>query len=249
MSVSCWYEGTIRHRRFAASRREFSHRIALAYLDLDELPQLLGGRLVAGHPGIVRVRRHDYHGDPTVPLADAVRATVLRATGRRPVGPIRMLAHPRILGHCFNPVSFYYCLDEAGERPRALLAEVTNTPWGERHAYAMTFESPGSSVLSAQFDKQLHVSPFMGMGYRYTARMTVPAETLSLHIESRAENRLDFDATLSLRRRELTRGSARWIVARYPLATIRVLGLIYAHAIGLRLAGFPVHRHPARGHS
>jgi hypothetical protein len=247
MSASCIYEGTIRHRRFAVRRREFSHRIALALIDLDELPELLGGKLLARHPGLVRFRRADYLGTETEPLADAVRDLVHAQTGSRPQGPVRVLAHLRTLGHCFNPASFYYCFDLSGERLEAVVAEVTNTPWGERHAYVLPLSDQESRVLAASFDKELHVSPFMGMGYRYRTRLTAPGATLSLHIESHAGDSVDFDATLSLKRRELTRRTAHGIVARYPLATLRVLALIYAHAVALRLSGVAVHPHPAQG--
>ena len=101
MSASCIYEGTIRHRRFEP-RREFSHRLALAYLDLDELPALLDGRLVARHPGLVRFRRRDYLGDPAVPLPRAVRDVVEDQTGARPEGPIRLLTQLRSFGHCLT---------------------------------------------------------------------------------------------------------------------------------------------------
>ena len=136
MTISCIYEGTISHRR-TEPRREFRHRLALFYLDLDELPRLLGGRLVAGRPGLLRFRRHDYLRPETLPLDRAVRETVEDDTGRRPQGPIRLLTQLRSFGHCFNPVSFYYCLDGSGERLDAVVAEVTNTPWGERHAYVL----------------------------------------------------------------------------------------------------------------
>ncbi|MGO9790619.1 MAG: DUF1365 domain-containing protein [Solirubrobacteraceae bacterium] len=246
MSVSCIYEGTIRHRRFDP-RREFSHRLALAYLDLDELPGLLDGRLVARRPGLVRFDRRDYLGDPGVPLDRAVRDLVKDQTGARPTGPIRVLTHLRSFGHCFNPVSFYYCIDPGGERVQALVAEVTNTPWGERHTYVLAGEQGSSGVLDGQFDKALHVSPFMGMDHRYHARAAMPAQTLSVHIASSRAGVTVFDATLALRRRQLTRASMAQITARYPLATVRVLGLIYAHALGLKLAGVPVHRHPQTG--
>ena len=134
MTASALYVGTIRHRRVRDRATEFRHGLALAYVDLDELPSLLGGRLVAPRPGVVRFRRSDYLGRDTVPLADSVRALVAERLGTAPAGPIRLLTQLRTLGHCFNPVSFYYCFDEA-ERLQALVAEVTNTPWGERHAY------------------------------------------------------------------------------------------------------------------
>ncbi len=243
MSSSCIYEGVIRHRRYEP-RREFRHRLALAYLDLEELPRLLGGRLVSARPGLVRFRRGDYLGDSAVTLDRAVRDLVSGETGDRPAGPVRLLTHLRSFGHCFNPVSFYYCFDGAGERVQALVAEVTNTPWGERHAYVLGAGDASGRVVKAQFEKAMHVSPFMGMDHCYHVRASTPGRTLSVHIGSSRAGTTVFDATLSLRRRELTGASMRRITARYPLATVRVLALIYAHALGLKLAGAPVHPHP-----
>jgi uncharacterized protein len=240
-AASCLYEGIVRHRRTEPSR-SFEHRIALFYLDLDELPALLGGRFVARWPGLLRFRRRDYLGGGGAPLDRAVRDTVEGALGIRPGGPIRLLTQLRSFGHCFNPVSFYYCFDPAGEGLAAVVAEVTNTPWGERHAYVI----PGRR---ADLPKALHVSPFMAMDHRYTVRASVPGERLAVHIESRRNGAPAFDATLALRRRDLTPGAAARVAARYPFANLRVLGLIYAHAVGLKLAGAPIHprpRHPAR---
>lgn len=242
MTASAIYEGTINHRRFAVRSHEFRHRIALVYLDLDELDGLLGGRLLAGRPGMVRFRRTDYLGDPHVGLADAVRRQVQCETGRVPVGPIRLLTHLRTFGHCFNPVSFYYCFT-AEEQLDAVVAEVTNTPWGERRAYVLA-RSGEDSALAADFAKALHVSPFMGMAQRYTMRATAPGATLAVHIESHELGRLVFGATLALRRAPLTRGGLAGITARYPAATLRMLALIYAHALALKLKGVPLHPHP-----
>jgi uncharacterized protein len=243
VSSSCIYEGVIRHRRLEP-RREFRHRLVLAYLDLEELPRLLGGRLVSPRPGLVRFRRRDYLGDPGVPLDGAVRELVSERTGERPAGPIRLLTHPRSFGHCFNPVSFYYCFDPVDERVEVVVAEVTNTPWGERHAYVLGARRASGGVLGARFQKAMHVSPFMGMDHRYHVRASTPGRTLSVHIGSSRAGTTVFDATLSLRRRELTRSSMARTTARYPFATVRVLALIYAHALGLKLAGAPVHSHP-----
>jgi DUF1365 family protein len=246
VTVSCIYEGTVRHRRLEPPR-EFIHRLALAYVDLDELPELLGGRLTARRPGLLRLRRRDYLGDPRAPLDRAVRDAVEAHGAGRPAGPIRLLTQLRSFGHCFNPVSFYYCLDDAGVRAENVLVEVTNTPWRERHSYILRAGGGGSRVLSGEFPKELHVSPFMGMDHTYAARATVPGDTLSVHIESRRAGQPFFDATLALERHQLTRASAARMTARYPLATVRVLALIYAHALGMKLAGLPVHRRPQAG--
>lgn len=234
--ASCLYEGTVSHRR-VEPRHEFRYRLALAYLDLDELPRLLGGRLVSSRPGLVRFRRSDYLGDPRRSLAAAVRDEVERQCGFRPLGPVRVLTQLRTFGHWFNPVSFYYCMDEEEQRIESLLAEVTNTPWGERHAYVVP-EGRG------EFAKALHVSPFMAMDHAYSCRASTPSGTLAVAIESHRGGRRRFDATLSLRRRELTRSSLARTTARYPLQTLRVLSLIYWQAMRLKLAGATVFPHP-----
>jgi DUF1365 family protein len=237
MTISAIYEGTIRHRRFAVRAHEMSHRIALVYLDLEELDGLLGGRLIAGRPGLVRFRRGDYLGDPRVGLGDAVRMLLERRTGSAPAGPIRLLTHLRTFGHCFNPVSFYYCFNPQ-EQLDAVVAEVTSTPWGERHSYVLERSGEGR-VLTGSFAKALHVSPFMGMEQRYTLRAVAPDATLAVHIESHELGELAFDATLALRRAPLSnRGLAR-LTARCPAATLRVLALIYGHALALKLKGVP----------
>jgi DUF1365 family protein len=243
VSHSAIYAGTIRHRRFAVRRHEFRYRLAMAYVDLDELPGLLGGRLVRPRPGLVRFRRSDYLGDPAVPLDAAVRALVAERLGSAPRGPIRLLTHLRTFGHCFNPVSFYYCFAPDGEELEAIVAEVTNTPWGERHAYVLR---AGDPIPRGAFDKALHVSPFMPMDQRYSWRAPAPGPTLSVQIESRQGDRKAFDATLGLKRRPLTRRSLASATARHPAATLRMLALIYGHAVALKLKGVPVQPHPAR---
>ncbi|HKN93615.1 MAG TPA: DUF1365 domain-containing protein [Thermoleophilaceae bacterium] len=243
MSASALYEGTVRHRRVAVRAREFRYSIYMAYIDLEELPGLLRGRLVSARPGVVRFRRSDYLGDPREDLATAARERVHELTGRRPEGPVRLLTNLRSFGHCFNPVSFYYCFDRPGERVEAVLAEVTNTPWGDRHAYALS-HSNGGRVLSGRSGKALHVSPFMGMDHEYEWRVSVPGETLSVHIESHRAGARAFDATLNLARRELTSRSLASATARHPMNTLHVLARIYGQALRLKLEGVPVHPNP-----
>ena len=116
----------------------------MAYLDLDELPGLFDGRLLwsargpGARPGFAALTTSATRGCRS-------RTRCARwwpsAPAPRPDGPIRLLTHLRYFGHCFNPVSFYYCYDAAGERVAAVVAEVTNTPWGERHAYVLDAHS------------------------------------------------------------------------------------------------------------
>lgn len=242
MTASALYEGTIRHRRFAVREHAFRHRIAMAYLDLDEVDGLLGGRLVRRRPGLQRFRRTDHLGDPAVPLADEVRGRIGAVLGTEVDGPVRTLCHLRTLGHCFNPVSFHYAFDR-DERLVGVLAEVTSTPWGEVHGYVLPADPaarPGA-VHAGGMDKRLHVSPFFGLDQRYAWRLVAPGETLSVHLENVEGGRVAFDATLGLRRRPLTRRTLAAQTARQPAATLRVLALIYGHAAVLAAKRVPVH--------
>jgi uncharacterized protein len=220
VTASAVYEGTIRHRRFAVREHAFRHRVSMAFIDLDELPALPVGR---------RFRRSDHIGDPAAPLADAVRSL---AGDDAPAGPVRVLTNLRTLGHCFNPVSFYYLYEPGGETLGAVVASVTNTPWGERTAYVLARDAH-EHVLAGGMDKEMRVSPFFGMDQRYVWRATAPGQTLSVHIENVEEGQRVFDATLNLRRAPMTRQA----LARQRGATLRVMALIYGHAAVLRLKG------------
>jgi uncharacterized protein len=251
--VSCLYEGSVRHRRHGSPSGEFRYPLFMAYLDLDELPRCFDGHPLwsARRPAPAWFRRADHLGDPRTPLTGAVRELVAERTGRRPDGPIRLLTHLRYFGHCFNPVSFYYCYDAAGERVSAVVAHVTNTPWGERHAYVMpvaeTTDHGTVRLMRARFEKALHVSPLMGMDHVYDWRLTEPGERLAVHIEShRAGGERVFDATLSLARRELSRSELNRALGRYPLLTVRILTRIYVHAARLRLRGARYFPHPGK---
>ena len=235
MSASCVYEGTIRHRRHEPVRHELRYPIALLFLDLDELPGALDGHPLwsARRPALGWFRQRDY--------LTAAAARELAGTS----GPVRLLTHARTYGHCFNPVSFYYCYDPGGERVEAVVAEVTNTPWGERHAYVLRGDG-GGRVMEDRIDKAFHVSPFMGMDHRYHLRVVEPGAELLVHIDSLREGRRAFDATLTLRRRGLDRRMLSRLLWRYPAATLVAGARIYAHALRLRLKGAPYHPHPGR---
>jgi len=232
---------------------EFHYPLFMAFIDLDELPELFDGRLLwsARRAAVAWFRRADYLGDPQMPLREAVGELVMERTGIVLDGPIRLLTHLRYFGHCFNPVSFYYCYEATGERVRAVVAEVTNTPWGERHAYVLPVrdraDHGSTHVLHGQFEKALHVSPLMGMNHTYDWRLSEPSERLSVHIESLGDDgKRAFDATLSLCRSEMTPGALRHALVAYPALTMRLSARIYTHALHLRLRGASYHPHPER---
>ena len=246
---SCLYEGTVRHRRFSPVENAFSYRLFMCYLDLAELPGLFRGRWLwsAGGAALAWLRRKDHLGDPARPLEEEVRALVADKTGRRPTGPIRLITHLRYFGYCFNPVSFYYCFDEADERVETIVAEVSNTPWGERHCYVLgeeMNEARGAGRMRYRLRKDFHVSPFMDMDVDYDWRFTTPGDLLTVHMENLKQGRVFFDATMTLRRVEITGPALASALVRFPFMTGKVISLIHWQALKLWLKRCPFHPHP-----
>ena len=139
MIKSAIYEGSVRHRRFRPRSNMFQYRLFFMFIDLSELPGLFDL-----HPlwsdkrvNLAYFRRRDHFGEPSISVEESVRALVREKTGHLPTGPIRLLTHLRYFGHCFNPVSFFYCYDPAGEKVETIVAEITNTPWHERYCYVL----------------------------------------------------------------------------------------------------------------
>ncbi|MDH3282614.1 MAG: DUF1365 domain-containing protein [Gammaproteobacteria bacterium] len=249
---SCLYVGQVRHRRRKPVPHEFRYRLFMVYLDLDELPYVFRGRWMwsTKRPNVAWLKRSDHLGDARIPLSTAVRDFVARHTGRPPQGPIRLLTHLRYFGHGFNPVSFYYCFDRAGERVETIVAEVNNTPWGEQHCYVLSADQDlRRQVQRFQLRKEFHVSPFMPMQIDYDWRFSTPKEGLSVHMASGKGESAIFDATLRLRRRDMSSASLMLVLVQYPLMTIRVIGAIYYQALKLWFKGVPVHTHPDKSNS
>jgi hypothetical protein len=189
----------------------------------------------------VHFRTQDFFDGTDRPLGAAVRDLVHARLGRRPTGRVHLLAQLRTFGWLVNPIAVYYCWTHDGRALDAIVLEVTNTPWAERHWYVLdAHSSPGVATTS----KAMHVSPFLPMDLDYRVTWTIPDAELDLRIAVEREHRTVFDAELALRRTSLTRGQSVAVLARYPLMPLRVSAGIYAQAVRLFARGVPVHPHP-----
>jgi DUF1365 family protein len=250
---SCIYTGHVAHYRYRPVTNGFRYALFMMYLDLAELERIFQGRAFwsAGRPNLAWFRRQDFLGDPELPLDTAVRDLLQERLGRRPPGPIRLLAHLRYFGHIFNPVAFYYIFDSSDSRVESIVANITNTPWGERFSYVLD-EARNIGVEEEKhfhFAKIFHVSPFLGMDMEYDWRFSRPGEDLRVRMTNyRREEKL-FTARLDLKRREMNGANLARMLISYPPITIKTISAIYWQALKLWIKGAVFYPHPEKGGS
>jgi len=249
---SCLYEGRVSHARLGAIEHRFKYSFFMLYLDLEELPALVKHHWPLSYAKVAPAafRREDHFGDANAPLDTSVRDLVQSETGNRPQGPIRVLTQLRYWGYYFSPLNLFYCFDSEGEVVEAIVAEVSNTPWDERHCYVLwEGNRQQAEPLRFRHRKSFHVSPFMDMDADYLWKLNVPSDRLTVGIESRQNDKATFRAGMSLERREMTDRQLTKTLLSYPVVTAKIVAAIYFEALRLWWKKCPYFPHPKKSAS
>jgi uncharacterized protein len=243
------YEGLVMHARMKPFAHRFSYRVFSLLTDLDQIPALgrISKLLSVNRFNIVSFHEAD-HVDPRIsPVKDGIRAYVdrlLETAGVSRPARVLLLAYPRIFGHAFNPISVYYAF-KADNTLSAVIYEVRNT-FGERHAYVCPVEQGemNAAGLRQSRRKNLHVSPFIGMGARYDFRLSAPSSDLKLRILEHDDKGPLLAATFAAKALTLSSRNLVSLLVRLPLLGLKVVGLIHFEALRLWLRGAIFHRSP-----
>ncbi|MBY5992587.1 DUF1365 domain-containing protein [Ferrimonas balearica] len=223
--------GTVLHHRFAPPEHRFTYRLHMVMLELSELPAL--ARL--WRRPLCWFRREDYLGEG--PLEQAVLARMNQLSETPLAGKVWLLGQVRTLGLYFSPVNFYLLEGESGFTH--LLAEVSNTPWNQRHHYLVPLSGDNDH------DKAFHVSPFMPMALQYQWRVKVEEARVAVMIRCmHPDGTPKFVADLRLDTEPLNRRSLWRVWSHIPAMAVKTVAGIYFEAMKLWWKGARFYPHP-----
>ncbi len=227
---------------------QFQNKLFMLLLKADEINEVLESfwQLGSGKFKWARFRRADYIGPQNRSIADAVKQKISQKLAcAAPVeGEVYMLVQLRYLGFYFSPLNIYY-LKMAGKF-KYMLAEVSNTPWHEKHYYLLDLDD------IQPHPKEFHVSPFNPMSQDYHWRVIPPEadqKKCLVHIQTHGQTKHSekvFDATLSLNRVPLNQRELTRVLLKTPGQTASIAIGIYWQALKLFLKKAPFYPHPIR---
>ena len=241
------YQGRITHHRLQPKRHAFAYSIFMTYVDLEQLADISTQQRFWSLErfNLASFRQRDFGDSTDLPLIQQIQQFIKNQTQETYQGKIFLLCHWRYLGILFNPIALYYCFDEQGLKLQHVVAEVTNTPWLQRHRYLLT-PTPKFNAFYSTYNKALHVSPFMPMNLFYHFDYQIPDENLSFNMRVHNDTECVFTANLTLEKKVMTPRQRDRFILGYPWMTAKVIIGIYWQALKIKAKGLSLFPHPSK---
>ncbi|MFK7861940.1 MAG: DUF1365 domain-containing protein [Granulosicoccus sp.] len=243
---SSLYVGQVYHKRMRPKVHVLRYTVFSLLIDLSEIDTLARKFWLFSHNRFNLLSFHDV--DFGESEHETLREYVQRSLTQSGIHtmPTRILlsCYPRVLGHAFNPLSLFYCLDENSDC-YAVVHEVHNT-FGERHAYVLPVGADNSCEnvwIHQSAQKSLFVSPFAHMGMQYQFRLNEPAEKQVVVIRASDDEGLVITASYVALRQMLSTSQLLKVFLQIPLLGAKVVGGIHWEAFKLWVKGIPLFKH------
>ena len=233
----------VSHQRLLPKKHALRYTVYYLCFPLSQMQKLAGRFLSLSRFNLFGFYQRD-HGFKPITCETWIRSILAEHTLTEANGEVVLLTMPRVLGYAFNPVSFWFCLDNKGAL-RAVLSEVRNT-FGERHCYLSyhDYHRPISKDDWLESKKVFHVSPFLEIKGHYRFRFAYSEEKIGAWIDYHDGENKTLITSLVGKRHPLTDGALLRCFFRYPLVTLKVIFLIHMHALKLVLKGIRYHNKP-----
>lgn len=259
ITYSRLYVGWVRHRRYKPKSHTLNYKVFMSYLDLDELDSVFSASRLWSleKSNWMSFKRSDYFQGKEADLKKSVVRHIAENSDidAKQISRITMLTNLRTLGYAMNPVTFYYAFDHQNQL-LAIMPEITNTPWHERHQYVLTSSAEfggyipterKNKSLRYELAKAFHVSPFNPMSVDYDWRFSIPNEGKNVvHLVNNEQGETIFDATMSLEPVAISAKNVRKALIHFPWMTVKIALGIYVNALKLWLKGVPFYSHPKK---
>lgn len=243
---SAIYVGNVVHKRFQPKNHSFNSTLFMLALDVDEVENTTKGQGVFGfawyHP--LRFVEKDYLRSEPNSLSQRIKDKINQLDGYSDVARILMLVQVRCFGIYFSPANFYFCYDK-NDNCTQMLAEVSNTPWNERHYYLVDLLKQDKPKISK---KVFQVSPFMDLDMSYIWHIKAPTlsnDKLLVKIENKRVSQGNddvtklFEASLILKKKAFNKRNLFNAWAQIPIMTGKIVIGIYWQALKLFIKRIP----------
>lgn len=239
------YSGTVWHRRLLPKAHQFNYKMLMAVIDLENIRTHCSPNTMLRHNrfAMLSVRDRDHfseNGDSLYVNVQKLLPDNIKQQDHR-IFLVSQLAH---FGFAFNPISFFVITSNDYKNILGMILEVHNTPWGERHFYPMFNLQQSNDTFTAEFKKELHVSPFMPMDFLYQFSAQFNDKKMTMTLENWKNNTKHFEAGISLSHHPMTKKAVRQQFIKHPLSPYKAVAAIYWQALKLYVKRIPFYSHP-----